>query len=559
MSQFLEPTWNKPVKEYDRALDPLGMNRVNDRMIGELVQGFTLLTSRARYYSFYVWAIEQINKKKLAKNFTEFKNAFYDLERIYMMTCVSHEEKELKDNHKDINGSGTGRNIWNENSEKIPLNFTYFGHRLGGYGQYYQGSILNLGLIEQGDDDEFEKPSNLGYSIIKKFDVLAKESKFLSYYGKSNISKKELSKMGEKICLCSIKKQSNSERDELIDLFFGMIGEKNKRATSRKESLSLILSIIEQIQENKITLSQDFLDSIYFDQVKNNKNTIKITIPNSLQEIRKKWKIVKAHDNFALASESILQMLLQFLEQDNIHGKNIEEFYQKNILKINDEIKNILKIEGYFTVKPLKEILKEILKENNINDDLELIDQSKKYDEKIKISSKINEQLLVENIEELIDSNEPIISKTLVNSILLVFLTGFRFSSIVDSETTDIKWFKRLEKNDVGVLEFTKFVSEQIKQNVSFEEFTRNFIQKFVISQAETIFKDKIRSSTNPKCWFHKEGANYFKDRDYWAKHRNIRFPSAISLLHDLDLVQQTDESLKCTPKSTEILKETLQ
>ena len=40
MSQLLEPSWNKPVKEYDRALDPLGMNRVN------LHWGFTELETR---------------------------------------------------------------------------------------------------------------------------------------------------------------------------------------------------------------------------------------------------------------------------------------------------------------------------------------------------------------------------------------------------------------------------------------------------------------------------------------------------------------------------------
>ncbi|KER05480.1 hypothetical protein AAA799E16_01873 [Marine Group I thaumarchaeote SCGC AAA799-E16] len=375
MSQLLEPSWNKPIKEYDRALDPLGMNRVNDRMLGELVQGFTLLTSRARYYSFYVWAIEQIRKKKLAKNFTEFKNAFYDLERLYMMACVSHEEKEPIDNHKDINGVSKGRDVWNESSDKIPLNFTYFGHRLGGYGQYYQGSIINMGLVEQGEDDEFEKPTELGYSIIKDFDTLAKESGFLSYCGKSNISKNTLSEIGEKLCLCKIKHQSNSERDSIIKLLFGWIGEKNQRSTSRQESLSLILNTIHQIQENKITTSQDFLDSVYFGQIKNNEKVESLLIPNHLDGISKKWKIVKAHDSFALASEAILQIFLEFLKQDLTHGKNLEEFFQKYVQNIENEIDQILKLGRKFENEPIENIIDIILKENGIDTNLELLEK----------------------------------------------------------------------------------------------------------------------------------------------------------------------------------------
>ncbi|KER05481.1 hypothetical protein AAA799E16_01874 [Marine Group I thaumarchaeote SCGC AAA799-E16] len=161
-------------------------------------------------------------------------------------------------------------------------------------------------------------------------------------------------------------------------------------------------------------------------------------------------------------------------------------------------------------------------------------------------------------MEQLIDSKNPDISKSISNSILLILLTGFRFINIINSDENSIKWLKRLEKQDVGVLEFTTFVSQQINQDCNLRDFVRNFIQKYVILQAESIYKDKIRASTNPKCWFHKEGANYLKDRDYKANHRNIRFPSAVSLLHDLDLLNQDDDSLKCAQESQMILEKIL-
>jgi len=175
---------------------------------------------------------------------------FYDLERLYMLACVAHE-KENQGNHKSIIGIDAGMEAWEKESEEIPLNFSYFGDRLGGYGQNYEGSIFNIGLTEQELEDEFEKPSKIGYEIIKKFDLLAKESKFLSYYSKQTVSKKELLKIGEKLCLCKLKTQENSEKESLVNLLFGMIGEKTRQSTSRQESLISILNVISQIQDKK--------------------------------------------------------------------------------------------------------------------------------------------------------------------------------------------------------------------------------------------------------------------------------------------------------------------
>jgi hypothetical protein len=552
MSVILEPSWNKPVKEYDRALDPLGMNRVNDRMVAELVQGFTSLTPRARYYSFYVWAIDQIRKKNLAKNFVEFKNTFYDFERLFMLSCIAHEEKAESDNHNDVNGSATGRNVWNDHSDKIPLNFSYFGNRLGGYGQYYQGSLVNLMLVEQQEEDEFERPSKLGSQIIKNFDTIAKDSKFLSHVSKSDIPKDELIKIGEKICLCKIKNQKNSEKKVLTDLLFGLIGQKDRFSQNRFQSLSLILQIINQVQNKKVIEGQDFLDAVYFGQIKTSDKIEFISIPNKLDEVSKKWKLVKAHDNYSLASESILQMFLEFLQQDIVNGQNIDDFNQKAI-ESQEKFNQILKIRGKITDESVQDIIQMILEQNNINKNSELLGQSKRYDS-INISSEINEHYFIENLENIKKLKNFDISNIVINSIFLVLLTGLRFFAIINSSENSIKWLKRLEKNDTGVLQFTNFVADQIKQNVSFGIFVRNFISKFVISQAESIYKEKIRSSTNPKCWFHKEGTQYFKDRDYRAKHRAIRFSTAISLMHDLDLLDQTEGSIRCTKQSQQIL-----
>jgi hypothetical protein len=560
MSLTLEPVWNKPVKEYDRALDPLGMNRVNDRMIGELVQGFTSLTPRARYYAFYVWAINQIRKKNLAKNFPQFKSAFYDLERLFMLSCVAHEEIEPKKNHNDINGVTKGREIWMKNSDKIPLNFTYFGHRLGGYGQYYEGSIVNLGLIEQGEEDEYEKPTELGLQVIQHFDELATQSGILSYYGKPFIPKQRLKEIGEKICLCQLKEQK-AEKEILQEIFFGFSGYNDKFSRLRQESFALILSIIDQAnKQNYVIESQDFLDSVYFGEIGTTESSIKISIPSRLIEISKRWKIVKAHDNLSLVTESILQSFLGFLSSNLSRGRTLDEFFQFIFKEFNDEFAKLLnKPSENFADESIQKTISNVLIKNDISFDLnDIIQTSEKFDNSITTSSRLSEQLFIINLEELIQEKNPNPSKIITNGIILVLLTAFRFFWKLKTNEISTKWIRRLEKDDVGIFEFTSFVEGTIKRNMTMREFTQDFIRKYVIFQAESIYKDKIRSSTNPKCWFHKEGYNYIKDRDYSAKHRNIRFSSAISLLHDLDLVNSSENVLECTNSGLKMLERVL-
>ena len=372
----------------------------------------------------------------------------------------------------------------------------------------------------------------------------------MTHLKKSKISKSELLKIGDKICLCKIKKQVDSEKNKIIELFFELNKHTNNSKKLRQKSLSLLLDVVKQIQKYKIIEPEDFLNACYFQEIEENK----IKINNKFTDVVKKWKIIKAHDNFSLSSELALQAFLKFLEEEKNQSSE-ESFYKKCVSKMDDEINHILQTNEKFSEKPIQDIIHHILKQNNISTDSELYKQSMEFDELVKISSKINEQIFVKTLERLVKSKEIDVTKVITNSTLLVILTGLRFSSIVDSDDESIRWLKQKTRQDVGVIEFTKFVSEQIHQNVILKEFVKNFIKKFVIFQAEQTFRGKYNGKTNPKRWFRKEGTQYIKERSYESKHKNVRFEIAISLLDDLDLIDKTDKSIICTNDGEKILK----
>lgn len=547
---LMDPIWNKPIKEIDRALDPLGMNRVNDRMIGDVLQGITALTMRVRYYSFYVWAIDQIHKKKLATTYTEFKDTFYKMERIFMLACVAHGEKESEKNHNDVNGTSKGSEIWKKSSGQIPLNFTYFGHRLGGYGQYYEGSIINLGLIEKLDEEEFERPSELGIEVIKSFEKIVTQTQFLSIIEKNQTNKTVIEEIGDKLCLCNVKDQK-SEKDALAKLFFADIGYKDKKEIQRRDSLSLILCITEQARKNNVCLYDEiFLSTCYFSEMKSDNKIIQIKIPSALSDIADKWKIIGAHDNLALTLESILQCFLQFLEENPSRGRSLQEFY-KIIISDKTE-KEIQKIVGKSDLKKklldhtLDEIIELIFSINVKNMNAVNIEQtSPHFDKKTTLASKINEQICIENMEIEFKSKKLNPHKIIANGIILVLTTAMRMFWRNYQKDKSWVWLSNLQRGDISIKEFCDQIIPRLETGDMFRDFIQWFIEKYVIKQAEEIFRGKITSNSNPKCWFHKEGANYVKDREYKARHRSIRFNSSVSILNDLNLVNSNDDILR--------------
>lgn len=556
---MLDPVWNKPVKEFDRALDPLGMNRVTDRLLGDLLLGITSLTPRARYYAFYVWAVDQIRRKKLAKTFPQFRSVFYDLERLFMMSCVAHYELEPLKNHGDINGTAKGSRVWYESSSTVPLNFTYFGHKLGGYGQYYEGSINNLGLIEQFDEDEYERPTELGEKIAKSFDRVAQKSKILSYLGKSKISKNLIQNSGKEICLCKLREQENNEKELLQDLFFGFSGLKDRYSINRRDSLGLILYLIDTAHSLNVQLdSQTFLNACYFGQFEKDGKSYDTKIPKELENISDKWKFVGIHDNLALCGESILQCFLQFLDQNPRRGGALSTFLEKMKKKsVMDKFAKMAKLK--ITGKPLAEmpltsIINEIAKNNKIDDFFNDTKKgSKKFDSISKILSPVSEFYAINLIDENIYEKKIDFDIIFSSWLLTILCTYMRTIGRDDFNDRTWKWFSSHSQNDLSMATLKPDIDAKLHDNFTLAQFIDIFLEKYVIDQAELIYHEKIRSG-NPKRWFYKESLNYFKERDYQAKHRNIRFSSVISLLEDLDLISTTETESKLTNKGKQIL-----
>lgn len=542
---MFDPVWNKRIEESDRALDPLGMNRVNDRFLNDLLPGITTVTPRARYYSFYIWALNEVGKT--AQNIAEFKNTFYALERLYMLSCLGDEQLKGRDRtHTNINGSEKGRRKWTEAGKTIPLDFRYFGNRLGGYGQYYQGAIARLGLITIPEDSFFEQPTKQGMEIVKAFESVARKSGFKDLMNRKTVKKEDLKESGSGVCLCRLKTKEADDLKVLRKVFFDLGGLGNTADLFRQQTLCLIMFCSNVAANHGLMLSdQHFLDACYFGQMRENGDAFSANIPAVFNETVARWKLFRAHDYLAYSAEAILHSFLEFLSEVP-SGGTVNDFL--NRLSALDALKVIRELTGArvkkigFSNTSLREILDSMSQAQGLDvfagNEIEV---SQKFDRKVLLSSDYSEYVSIKMMEEYFGEESPRNEARLASWIPLLFSTYMRFLWVYKTKQKAWGWLIRHTNEGHGLSPATFIVTLEglIKKDGTIADFVRWFVEDYVVKQAEQVYENKSLSfQYKARCWFHKEEDRYVKDREYEPGHRNTRFESTINILEDLGMIK---------------------
>jgi hypothetical protein len=558
--------WSKPVKISDRAMDPLGMNRVSDRITNEMLAGITTMTSRARYFSFYTWAIYDISQRTDVAKYGQFERAFYDRERAFMMACIAHQEKTKNPNldHSSILGSTKGQAIWNESKENIKMTFSFLANRLGGYGYYYQASLASLGLTNQ--ENVKDTVTELGKRIALSFQRAIENTEyFKASIGKDQLPQKVLEEYGDACCLCKLPK-SALDRNPLREILFGLNKEAcgntfNKR---RRESLSLILYIINEASKHSLELeSENFLNAMYFRQMIKNSHVINLAFPHSFDDVITRWRMFRAHDYFSYACESFLCALLKMLEINSQSGLTFEQFLKE--IDNKNSIDCLSKFLGtQFTANSLKEItLIEVINgigSNTLGTPIHLVDaeKSQKFDSACNLNSKLSEFSIVKKLEQGFNQEVFDLQTTsILSSLLLLFLylRFYHYGKEVDKHWT---WLLDHTLHDLSPSRFLFDLGQKLKKNnFTLFEFLNWLIDSYVIQQAQEIYNEKALSAvfSRPISWFHKEGVSYVKDRGYYPRHRNSRFSSCHTILKDLGLSEYNGQYTRLTHAGLDLLK----
>ena len=565
---ILNPVWIKPASITKKTQDPLGLDRVSNRLTSDMLTGITVLTTRARYYSFYVWVIKNINDVENIVRFDQFENAFFDRERAYAMACIAHEQSGSNPNgdHSSILGSQKGGPKWQESGKKVSMyGFRHLGNRLGGYGYYYQASIGNLGLTEQEQTKDVLTP--LGRKLAEAFEKTVSQTEYYrKFIGKDIIPKSVLNEYGSKCCLCLLCEREATDRAILRDIILGMNKESqgNRYYQNRQNTLSLILyNIYILSQQSALLDGQRFLDIAYFRQFISKGSVRDYVFPRQLDETLERWKMFRSHDYFSYACESLLNAFLESLDIHRITGLSFSGFLDLiDDVELAKEMSSILRAK--FRVKSSKDVLvNDVLskihslvtdhKPHKFNSDI-----SREFDSSCNLGSRINEQVLVTKLQNHFESEDFNLSKSTVWALLVLLLLHARFYWRSKAKDMSWRWLILRSESDLSPSNLVfQLEKKLLNPNYTLFDFISWIYRDHILTQAINIYNQKVGSSlySRPISWFHQDGKMYRIDRLYSARFRNSRFNSCLTILNDLGLCRLSGSHHELTADGKDVLK----
>jgi hypothetical protein len=242
------PRWTKHVVTELSGRDPLGLSRVSSLITEYLLQGIITTTRRARYYSFYPWALWHIEEKEQPKRYAQFTAAFRRREAFIAMATLHQNPYSVS-----VVGADAVRPRLERYAEtqEVDTNFAVLpSNPMGGYGQYYGGSLYALRLTHRTEDGIDRVAPGTGQALALAFNHSVARTPYnrQNYFEEKIIPLTALKKSADQFSLDSLGDERAAEERELLkNLFFSWDrSEVYDTDLLRRHTLGLILYTISE-------------------------------------------------------------------------------------------------------------------------------------------------------------------------------------------------------------------------------------------------------------------------------------------------------------------------
>ena len=252
-----------------RGLDPLGLQNTSDATFSYLLPGLNNVTGRIRYYSFYCWLLDQYSKQVGSTNPEHQRKFIRTAEYIIALTSQFYEG-----DNSSIPGSNYARlevmsdiqvhdlNAAIAKSDGSTVN-TYWNFRWGAFGQYYLGSLRDIGIIidHEGSGGVYTRTNSRnnefisGEMLAQAFDQNIPHEKkqlFFSYLSKGQISNEQIENLLPEFNLTKVK-TNTQEQELLINLLIQKdypLRIEEEPSTLRKDTFKHLLKFVEIEPDN---------------------------------------------------------------------------------------------------------------------------------------------------------------------------------------------------------------------------------------------------------------------------------------------------------------------
>lgn len=542
----LTPSWNEKVElKEGKGRDPLALTRISDFLKLQILPGLTSLTQVARYYTFYSWAIKEINKNQI-NNRREFYNKMNKLESAWVIGGLLDKDIYFLEEKGTLGKIKARRKI--EMSDKIiKVDFSLLSSNSGGvYNQNYKSPMYDLGLtFNMGEKDILTKK---GKKIANSFEENIIDTEYFeNYILKNKVPRRVLESYGKASSYLRLK-ETTKERNELIRLFLNdnhnLEGSSYKY--SRRDTLLLYLDLYKKFtQKNYNFTSEDFRNIIYFKETIKEGSVIPYDPPNkSIQQVLEYWRFFQSHDYFTFCMESILT---EFINETNTETGTTKDKFLEKFNNIHNKLKNYLGMGVGDENIVLRDIVNQIMKSKAVDGKLNK-ENSKKLDDLIRIDGEISEKTIRDLIIEIEDRE-----KRMAYIILLLIIVILKYYRYLNKYDENMLWIKNEEAEEFGL---HLFINEIVKKslNNNIHGFLEKILTK-IIKKHDYIAFQKL-SNGNETFKFRRVGDRYIYERDYSYTQRGTRFNIIRNIFEDIGLIKEEDEKYIITNYGENILEE---
>ncbi|MCA9439807.1 MAG: hypothetical protein KC964_03305 [Candidatus Omnitrophica bacterium] len=369
-----------------------------------------------------------------------------------------------------------------------------------------------------------------------------------------------MKEFGKRGGLCEISGLDSPDRPLLRDFFFARTSNGSKAHILRKESLLLIISLCQQLAEEQVEIDERaFATAVYFGKVPlEEEGIIQIRWPSGLSDIANRWRMFYFHHFMGVALEGMFSWLVTSLSERGVAGASIDDL----VSSLNDRTVTESISEFFAISLPRKfgEMTPSLFFGIFGVPEGDLIRETSLYlEEFIGVESPLAE----DELERRIRGKEFSQSQSgLAVSLILFCLTLARYT----------RWRKTDNGNWLGNHGIDKFldlvpplVLEGLENEFSswwqthFADLARFVLSRYVFQQHQIISYEK--SYTADRCLIQLEDSK-LTAREPFGKigMGNARLGSAIQILHDLVLLEESEDGVTTvTNDGLELLREELE
>lgn len=303
--------------------DPLGLSRVSDALTNFLLPNIITTTDRARYYSFYTWAIADIEALRNSNGRRIlFEEEFRRREAAFALASRLGQKVDLPIvGYVQVNQMLASP----DDEDNLDTNFRVLpSNPIGGLGQYYAGCLRGLDLVRVDENGEWVVSPGLGKKLAGAFASAAAKSPYLSgaWRNKARVPKVVLESSAKAFSLDALSERpADVEREMLVRMFFNL-GESPSatRPLNRQATLGMYLHVLKTCEDAGVEVTLHDVDGgvifwphYYSGMADDGHDLIPYQTPQPFAEAHAFWRQFCAHQFLAFALEEFLAAVLDAL------------------------------------------------------------------------------------------------------------------------------------------------------------------------------------------------------------------------------------------------------